>query len=399
MGVYDRWHKTYPLATEEQCKEHNLVPSTDHGIGDRWQVRYRDDTGSQRKRNFRLKTGKNPDLHADAYDAKVQSSLAKGTWVSPSQGTVPLSEIYSQWIQSLLVDATTLYQRKVTIEKRIVDPLGHYTVWYLYENTERIQSWIKDLHAEGLAASTIREYVKYLSMILEYAVRKRMIPSHPIKGNPDIGIPSRTRRVVTPYTMQQLAAITEGLKPKYRPVVDIGSGLGLRIGEIYGLSPDDIQDDEIYVRRQLKFLHGGGGQRVFDLPKGGKTRCLPLPKTVADRLSQLPTSEVTLPWKHRDGKPTVVRTYLSSWGVPYDRRTLTQAYCRALASAGIVRLPYESLFHALRHTYASRLLKAGVDIRSLSAYLGHEDPGFTLRVYCHLMPGSGDSVRQAIDGH
>lgn len=43
------------------------------------------------------------------------------------------------------------------------------------------------------------------------------------------------------------------------------------------------------------------------------------------------------------------------------------------------------------------LLAGGVDIRALSEYLGHHDPAFTLRVYSHLMPGSEDRARQAIE--
>ena len=48
-------------------------------------------------------------------------------------------------------------------------------------------------------------------------------------------------------------------------------------------------------------------------------------------------------------------------------------------------------------TYASVLLDAGESIKALSLYLGHADPGFTLRVYTHLMPTSEDRTRRAID--
>jgi site-specific recombinase XerD len=57
----------------------------------------------------------------------------------------------------------------------------------------------------------------------------------------------------------------------------------------------------------------------------------------------------------------------------------------------------ENGFHQLRHHFASVALRDGVDIRQLAEYLGHSDPAFTLRVYCHLMPGSPDRIRQAID--
>lgn len=46
--------------------------------------------------------------------------------------------------------------------------------------------------------------------------------------------------------------------------------------------------------------------------------------------------------------------------------------------------------HALRHHYASVLLDGGISIRALAEYLGHADPGFTLRIYSHLMPNTED---------
>ena len=53
--------------------------------------------------------------------------------------------------------------------------------------------------------------------------------------------------------------------------------------------------------------------------------------------------------------------------------------------------------HALRHLYASVLLDAGESIKALSSYLGHSDPGFTLRVYTHLLPTSHERTRKAVD--
>ncbi|GAA0952611.1 tyrosine-type recombinase/integrase [Nonomuraea longicatena] len=53
--------------------------------------------------------------------------------------------------------------------------------------------------------------------------------------------------------------------------------------------------------------------------------------------------------------------------------------------------------HQLRYYYASVMLAGGVSVRELAEYLGHADPGFTLRVYAHMMPGSHDRARKAID--
>jgi integrase len=53
--------------------------------------------------------------------------------------------------------------------------------------------------------------------------------------------------------------------------------------------------------------------------------------------------------------------------------------------------------HVLRHTAASAWLAGGVDIRTLADWLGHADPGFTLRTYTHLMPNASERGRKAMD--
>jgi integrase len=70
----------------------------------------------------------------------------------------------------------------------------------------------------------------------------------------------------------------------------------------------------------------------------------------------------------------------------------------ALKRAGIAEPARSDGMHALRHLYASVLLDAGESIKALSGYLGHSDPGFTLRVYTHLLPTSHERTRSAVDG-
>jgi integrase len=68
----------------------------------------------------------------------------------------------------------------------------------------------------------------------------------------------------------------------------------------------------------------------------------------------------------------------------------------ALLAAGVPN-DRDNGMHALRHTCASLWLEHGVSIKAVSEYLGHADPGFTLRVYTHVMPSSGDKARRAMD--
>lgn len=82
-----------------------------------------------------------------------------------------------------------------------------------------------------------------------------------------------------------------------------------------------------------------------------------------------------------------------------------EAWKRALAGAGVIPVPErgqpyvesrENGMHALRHFYASVLLDEGENIKALAEYLGHSDPGLTLRVYAHLMPSSRERTRNAV---
>ena len=68
----------------------------------------------------------------------------------------------------------------------------------------------------------------------------------------------------------------------------------------------------------------------------------------------------------------------------------------AVEVAGIVSTRATGM-HALRHFYTSALLDEGESTKALASYLGHSDPGFTLRVYPHLMPSSEEWTRLAID--
>ncbi len=53
--------------------------------------------------------------------------------------------------------------------------------------------------------------------------------------------------------------------------------------------------------------------------------------------------------------------------------------------------------HALRHFYASVLIDSGDSVRAVADHLGDADPGFTLRLYAHLLPSSEERTRTAVD--
>jgi integrase len=74
--------------------------------------------------------------------------------------------------------------------------------------------------------------------------------------------------------------------------------------------------------------------------------------------------------------------------------SVSRSWRMACKTRKLPRIP----FHALRHTHASMLIRAGVDILTISRRLGHSKASVTLDVYGHLMPGADEAAADAIAG-
>ncbi|WP_329521323.1 tyrosine-type recombinase/integrase [Spirillospora sp. NBC_01491] len=97
------------------------------------------------------------------------------------------------------------------------------------------------------------------------------------------------------------------------------------------------------------------------------------------------------------GEPHTVRLLFQRENrQPYYRQRYEILWTEVRAAAGAPATSVNG-FHVLRRTFASACLASGVDIRTLAEWLGHDDPGFTLKVYGHLMPSAAARGRQAID--
>ncbi len=79
-------------------------------------------------------------------------------------------------------------------------------------------------------------------------------------------------------------------------------------------------------------------------------------------------------------------------GSPRLPQTVSQTWMKVTAAAKV-----EATFHSLRHTHASHLISAGVDIMTISRRLGHASPTITLGVYGHIMPQADDKAAAAIE--
>ncbi|MEU6960320.1 tyrosine-type recombinase/integrase [Streptomyces chrestomyceticus] len=292
---------------------------------------------------------------------------------------------------------------------------------------QQLRLFLKELQTR-VGPSTTHEIWGYLSAILQAAVDDERIRKNPCKTK-SIQLPKIPERVVQPWSRDRIAAARSALPERFRVMVDVGVGVGLRKGEMFGLAEDDIDtaNELIHVRRQVKKI---GAKLVFALPKGGKVRSVPAPPYLLQQLKTHmeahPLKKVTLPWSDpaepenekeaRERAPqTFALGFSSARGLAVRRDSFdTRSWKPALAAAGVIPAPervrqgargravlkYEAApadgFHVLRHTFASVQLHARETIVAVSKWLGHADPSITLRVYAHMMPEADSGGRTAM---
>lgn len=425
MAVYDRWHRD-PRPGDEPCRcgtrRTPLYPAAGHLRGDRWQVRWRDPAGRQRKRNFALKVGSNPGLHADAYEAKVQRDLDRRDYVDPSAAEVTLHDYAEQWRLSRSHDTVTAGHLERRLRLHVYEApatpgrtprggaaIGQLRMGALARQPSAVQAWIASM---PLLASSARLVVGDVSAIFRAAMDDGIVGRDPTAAA-SVRRPAGRTRKARPWTPGQVDAMTAALPGRYAIIPRLGAGTGMRQGEIFGLAVEDIRflgrNPEIAVSRQVKLV---GGALHFAPLKNRRPHAVPLAPSLAPRLARhlelYPAAEVTLPWHDlsdpgKHGKPATFRLVLTDGqGRALDRARFAGVWVPARRRAGIGAAAEEGArpangMHALRHTYASAQLRAGVDVVRVAAWMG-DTVGVVVKTYLHLMPGdSGDDGRAAVD--
>src|SRR5262249_21052998 len=174
----------------------------------------------------------------------------------------------------------------------------------------------------------------------------------------------------------------------------VALGSGLRRGELCALRWSNIDFDSRALRVEQSIEQTGAGLR-FKAPKtkhGLRTMTLPVSVITELRAHWRTQNEQRLAFGV--GRSTPDDLVFPAWNnQPLMPNTLSREWSRAVAAIGGRRIS----LHALRHTHASSLIAAGVDILTVSRRLGHANPTITLGVYGHLYGNTLDHAAQAID--
>lgn len=224
----------------------------------------------------------------------------------------------------------------------------------------------------GLSPSYVRSIMIVMNSVINYAIAEKMC--EPLRS--PILKPAIIKKEIEVLSLENQRRLEETISTPDDPTelgILISLYTGLRIGEICALAWNDID----YHKGTLKVNHTVARVKspdcrsssilIIDTPKTkASIREIPIPLRLTDALKR--THEISL-------SPYVVSTSESF----VSPRTYDYRYHKIITSAGIPNVNY----HTLRHTFATRCIEAGVDIKSLSEILGHANVAITLNTYVH----------------
>lgn len=390
--IEDRWFNYVP--DPDRPKRKKRIPTARNGVGARYRVRWLGPDGQERSKSF-------PDGQlraAQAWKANQEVDLIRGTYVDPKAGEITVKAFATSWLADLDIDELSREQMEMRFRSRVFPYLGAAQIGAVKPSA--IRTWDRILRDADLSDRYRHTLFGNVSAMFTAAVDDNLISRHPCSGK-SVKKPKPGRKKVVPWPEDRVWAVQEALTHRFRILVDMGAGLGLRQGECLGLAVEDVDflRGVMHVRRQVKTVRY---KHVFALPKYDKTRDVPLSEPVklalAEHIRRFPPKEVTLPWDVPAGEPTTVRLIVTSVrGLVVAANDFNRNYWKAALKAADVPFGrYENGMHELRHFFASVLLDQGESIKAVAEWLGHSDAAFTLQTYTHLMPSSDTRTKKVI---
>ena len=224
-----------------------------------------------------------------------------------------------------------------------------------------------------LSINTVRDIIQVFKNGVSLALKLQLINKNPTEN---VKLPKQLEKEVTAFTLEEQKLI-ESYCLKSKKVSYLGVILclytGIRLGELLSLTWSDIdfKNKVMHIRKTSYFIKIEGKYKVIiDKPKTAKSnRIIPLSDKLIGILLYI--------------RSTTNSSYVISnrLGEIIDNRSYQRTFQSILKKCKIKHYS----FHSLRHTFATRAIEIGVDVKTLSEILGHTNVNITLKRYAHSL--------------
>jgi len=263
----------------------------------------------------------------------------------------------------------------------------------------QIQRYYNELFKDGKSSNSIRILNKLMITFLNYAVDEDYLLRNLCIGN-KITIPGISKIVNTEINSDEIQVFSndeiKDLKNsleghRLKCLVLLALGTGLRQSELLALKWDDIDftNNELSVNKsvkRVKLIKSDGSFRheirIQTTKTKNSNRIVPIPSSLVVTLKEHAKiqKEEQLKLGSSYAKNNIV--FATASGNYISTKNLFMSYKNLLIKAGIIH----KKFHALRHTYATKLFERDVPLKTVQILLGHSDIYITANTYTHVIP-------------
>jgi integrase len=252
--------------------------------------------------------------------------------------------------------------------------------------------------AKGLAPKTVHNIHVMLNKAFGDAARKGTIVRNVVAFADAPSLQARKRPEIKAWEIDQLVAFLDAIAPhRMAPAFYFSAHTGMRRGEVLGVRWRDLDVDAGRVSVRQALVSVAYEMSISDVKTGTSRRTIDIDDDVA---------QVLRDWRkvrteERDGVAPAPDdlVFVKADGTSMHPDIFSQLFDRTVAK---IAVPAISL-HDLRHTHATLLLKAGVNVKVVSERLGHANVAFTMNVYQYVLPGmqaaAADASSQLLQGH
>jgi len=186
-------------------------------------------------------------------------------------------------------------------------------------------------------------------------------------------------------TVEQVQALADEVPARYRALVIVSAGLGLRQGEACAVTADrvDFLRRRVTINRQVVTGKTSTAHMLGPVKTPASNRTIPLPSSVSNILAAHLA-------EFGEGPGRLI--FVTSEGTLIGRQAWSTVFKSATRRLGI-----DASSHDLRHHCASLLIAAGCSPRAVASFLGHKSTATTLDTYSHLWPSDEGRITDAID--